>query len=135
MRKSLLDTSILIAFLRGEEDVVAKVEEYLEEFDRLSLSIITYYEILRGLKYIDNEKKLRDFEELMDKSEIITLGREIIDRASGIYADLKRRGELIEDADILIAASCPVKGMILITDNEEHFRRIENLEVENWVMR
>ncbi|RLG29142.1 hypothetical protein DRN97_12390 [Methanosarcinales archaeon] len=49
MRKSLLDTSILIAFLKGEEDVVAKVEEYLEEFDRLSLSIITYYEILRGL--------------------------------------------------------------------------------------
>ena len=63
MRKSLLDTSILIAFLRGEEDVVAKVEEYLEEFDRLSLSIITYYEILRGLKYVGNEKKLRDFEE------------------------------------------------------------------------
>ena len=135
MRKSLLDTSILIAFLRGEEDVVAKVEEYLEEFDRLSLSIITYYEILRGLKYIDNEKKLRDFEELMDKSEIITLDREIIDRASGIYADLKRRGELVEDADILIAASCPVEGMILVTDNEEHFRRIENLKIENWLSR
>ena len=135
MRKSLLDTSILIAFLRGEEDVVAKVEEYLEEFDRLSLSIITYYEILRGLKYIDNEKKLRDFEELMDKSEIITLDREIIDKASGIYADLKRRGELVEDADILIAASCPVEGMILVTDNEEHFRRIENLEIENWLLR
>ncbi|NMX21413.1 hypothetical protein C5S30_03060 [ANME-1 cluster archaeon GoMg4] len=71
----------------------------------------------------------------MDKSEIITLDREIIDKASGIYADLKRRGELVEDADILIAASCPVEGMILVTDNEEHFRRIENLEVENWVMR
>jgi len=42
---------------------------------------------------------------------------------------------LIEDADILIAASCLVEGMILVTDNEEHFRRIENLEVENWVMR
>ena len=135
MRKSLLDTSILIAFLRGEEDVVAKVEEYLEEFDRLSLSIITYYEILRGLKYIDNEKKLRDFEELMDKSEIITLDREIIDKASGVYADLKRRGELVEDADILIAASCPVEGMILVTDNEEHFRRIENLKIENWLSR
>jgi len=135
MRKSLLDTSILIAFLRGEEDVVAKVEEYLEEFDRLSLSIITYYEILRGLKYMDNEKKSRDFEELMDKSELITLDREIIDRASGIYADLKRRGELVEDADILIAASCPVEGMILVTDNEEHFRRIENLKIENWLLR
>jgi len=135
MRKSLLDTSILIAFLRGEEDVVAKVEEYLEEFDRLSLSIITYYEILRGLKYMGNEKKLRDFEELMDKSELITLDRAIIDKASGIYADLKRRGELVEDADILIAASCPVEGMILVTDNEEHFRRIENLKIENWLLR
>jgi len=135
MRKSLLDTSILIAFLKGEEDVVAKVEEYLEEFDRFSLSIITYYEILRGLKYIDDEKKLRDFEELMDKSEIITLDREIIEKASEIYAGLKRRGKLIEDADILIAASCLVKGMVLVTDNEEHFRRIESLETENWLMR
>ena len=133
MRSSLLDTSIHIAFLRGEEDVVSKVEAYLEEFDMLSLSIITYYEILRGLKYIENEKKLRGFEELMDKSEIITLDREIIDRASEIYAELKRRGELIEDADILIAASCLVKGMVLVTDNEEHFRRIESLEMENWL--
>jgi tRNA(fMet)-specific endonuclease VapC len=135
MRSSLLDTSILIAFLRGEEDVVSKVEAYLEEFDLLSLSIITYYEILRGLKYIENEKKLRGFEQLMDKSEIITLAREVMDRASEIYAELKRRGELIEDADILIAASCLVKGMVLVTDNEEHFRRIEKLEVENWLTR
>ena len=133
MRKSFLDTNILIAFLRGEEDVVAKVEAYLEEFDMLSFSIITYYEILRGLKYVGNEKKLIDFEELMDKSEIITLDREIIDKASEIYAELKRRGELIEDADILIAASCLIKDMVLVTDNEGHFRRIENLEVENWL--
>ena len=133
MRKSLLDTSILITFLRGEENVVAKVEAYLEEFEKLSLSVLTHYEILRGLKYIRNEKKLRDFEELMDESEIITLDSEIIDKASGIYADLRRRGELIEDADTLIAASCLVKGMVLVTDNEEHFGRIEGLDVENWL--
>lgn len=133
MRKSLLDTSIFIAFLRGEQDVVAKIEEYLEEFDRLSLSIITCYEILRGLKYLGNERKIRSFEELMDKSEIITLDKESIEKASEIYAELMRRGELIEDADTLIAASCLVKGMVMVTDNEEHFRRIEDLEVENWL--
>jgi tRNA(fMet)-specific endonuclease VapC len=133
MRKSLLDTSILIAFLKGEENVVIKVEKYIEEFDRLSLSIITYYEILRGLKYLGNERKLMSFEELIEKSEIITLDREVISRASEIYAELKGRGELIEDADILIAASCLVKGMVLVTDNEEHFIRIESLKVENWL--
>ena len=46
-----------------------------------------------------------------------------------------RRGELIEDADILIAASCLVEGIVLVTDNEEHFRRIEKLEIENWLTR
>ena len=71
----------------------------------------------------------------MNESEIITLDGEIIDMASEIYAKLKRSGNLVEDADILIAASCPVEGMILVTDNEEHFRRIENLEVENWLIR
>ncbi|CAD7772858.1 hypothetical protein FHEFKHOI_01320 [Candidatus Methanoperedenaceae archaeon GB50] len=37
MKKSLLDTSTLIAFLRGNWDVIAKVEAYLDEFDALCL--------------------------------------------------------------------------------------------------
>ena len=135
MSESILDTNILIAFLRGDQNVVMEVGSYLEDFDRLSLSIITYYEILRGLRYIENEKKSRNFKELMDKSKVITLDREIIDKASGIYAELKRRGEMIEDADILIAATCLVNDMLLVTDNEEHFRRIENLRVDNWLTR
>lgn len=135
MKKSLLDTSILIAFLRGEKSVVTKVDTYLDEFDDLSLSIITYYEILRGLRYIGNKRELRDFEELMDKSEIITLDREVIRKASEIYVELKKKGELIGDADILIAASCLFKNMALVTDDEEHFGRIKELEMENWLFK
>lgn len=135
MKKSLLDTSILIAFLRGEKSVVARIESYLDYFDGLSLSIITYYEILRGLKYIGNKRELRDFEDLMDKSEIISLDREIIRKASEIYVELKEKGELIGDADILIAASCLFKNMVLVTDDEEHFGRIKELEMENWLLR
>lgn len=135
MKKSLLDTSILIAFLRGEKSVVTKVDTYLDEFDDLSLSIITYYEILRGLRYIGNKRELRDFEELMDKSEIITLDREVIRKASEIYVELKKKGELIGDADILIAASCLFKNMVLVTDNETHFGRIKELEMENWLFK
>ena len=134
MRKSLLDTSILIAFLKGEKKVFTKVEEYLQEFNELSLSIISYYEILRGLKYLGNKRRITDFEKLMDKSEIVTLNRTIMIKASEIYSTLKRRGELIGDADILIAASCLVRNMTLITNNENHFRRIDNLPVENWLI-
>jgi tRNA(fMet)-specific endonuclease VapC len=135
MRESLLDTSIVIGFLKGEQNVVTNVEDYVEEYNRISLSILTYYEILRGLKYLGNEQKIRSFEALMDNSEIITLDRAIMKRASELYAALMRRGELIEDADILIAASCLINGMVLVTADEEHFRRIEDLDVENWLIR
>ncbi len=53
--------------------------------------------------------------------------------AAEIYADLSKRGELIADADILIAASALVRGLGIVTNNEEHFKRIQNLHVENWL--
>jgi tRNA(fMet)-specific endonuclease VapC len=37
------------------------------------------------------------------------------------------------DADILIAASAIVRGMKVITNNENHFRRIPNLQIDNWM--
>lgn len=49
-----------------------------------------------------------------------------------IYADLYRRGELIGDADILIAATALVENLVLGTNNERHFRRVAGLAVENW---
>ena len=53
-------------------------------------------------------------------------------RAALIYADLYRRGELIGDADILIAATALVENLVLGTNNERHFRRVAGLAVENW---
>lgn len=35
MSESILDTNILIAFLRGDQNVVTEVESYLGDFDRL----------------------------------------------------------------------------------------------------
>ena len=42
-------------------------------------------------------------------------------------------GELIGDADILIAASALSNGCGIVTNNEAHFRRIADLQVENWL--
>jgi len=71
----------------------------------------------------------------MDKSEIVALNRTIMVKASEIYSTLERRGKLIGNADILTAASCLVRNMMThITNNENHFRRIDNLPVENWLI-
>lgn len=53
-------------------------------------------------------------------------------RAAAIYADLQQRGELISDADILIAATALEHGLVIATGNVTHFGRIPGLQVVNW---
>lgn len=48
-------------------------------------------------------------------------------------SDIKRKGLLIEDFDLLIASIAFVNGCILVTNNEQHFDRIEGLITENWL--
>jgi predicted nucleic acid-binding protein len=56
-----------------------------------------------------------------------------MDIASMIFVKLQRRGIVIDDADILIAAWCIQNDYILVTNNLKHFENIENLKIENWV--
>lgn len=49
----VVDTDILSALMRGNPLVVANAELYLAQYGRLSFSLITRYEVLRGLKVKD----------------------------------------------------------------------------------
>lgn len=62
MKRCTLDTNIITAFLKNDSRVVERVSDYLEFFDKLTINIISYYEILRGLKDLGNEEKLRRFD-------------------------------------------------------------------------
>ena len=49
MNRTLLDTDILSDFLRGQNgNVLRRVEAYLHEFSRLTLSAVTIFEVVRG---------------------------------------------------------------------------------------
>ena len=133
MKRCTLDTNIITAFLRKDLTVVKTVSDYLEFFDRLTINIISYYEILRGLKDLGNEQKLRRFEEFIQENELVSIRKETIEKAAEIYAYLKREGNLIEDADILMASIAIVEDLVLITNNINHFRRVEGLRTENWL--
>ncbi len=67
-------------------------------------------------------------------NRILPLTDNIIVRASDIYADLYRHGQLIGDADILIAATALEHGMVLVTNNTSHLSRVAGLILENWLM-
>jgi tRNA(fMet)-specific endonuclease VapC len=133
MNKALIDTNIVSAFMRDTPHVVEKIQTYLQHHETLSISVITYYELLRGLKAIDNKRKLHLFQDFMSLCQIIDIDSQIAENASDIYDVLRRKGQLVEDADILIAATALAHELILITDNTAHFKRISGISFENWL--
>jgi predicted nucleic acid-binding protein len=112
---------------------VKAVSDYLEAFDKLTINIISYYEILRGLKDLGNQEKLKHFEDFIQKNELVLIRKETVEKAAEIYAYLKKNGNLIEDADILMAAIAIDEDLILITNNTGHFKRIKELKMDNWI--
>jgi tRNA(fMet)-specific endonuclease VapC len=61
VKLTLIDTDILSMFLRGDRSVVAQFAAYLSEHNSITFSIITYYEVLSGLKHCDAQRRLDQF--------------------------------------------------------------------------
>ncbi|MCX6226180.1 MAG: type II toxin-antitoxin system VapC family toxin [Bacteroidia bacterium] len=133
MKSSMLDTDILSEFFRGNPKVVEKVDEYLKEYGFISISIITYYEVLNGLLYKDARKQLKKFEEFVALNKVIPLTPPMAKMAASIQADLRTKGTEIGHTDTLIAGIAMTSELQLITNNTDHFKRIKGLEIANWM--
>ena len=132
MKQSIIDTDILSEFLRGNPKVIAKVDEHLKEFGFISLSIITYYEILNGLLYKDARKQMAKFEEFIELNKVVPLTIRTVKISANIQADLRKKGTPIGHTDTLIAGVAMASELQLVTNNVEHFKRIKGLEITNW---
>jgi tRNA(fMet)-specific endonuclease VapC len=132
MNEVLLDTDMLSFFLRNVPKVMTEANDYLKFHKGFTFSVITNFEILRGLKIKNAQRQITTFALIRLQSREINLTDEIIIRAADIYADLYRRGLLILDADILIAATALENDLPIVTNNESHFNRITGLQVLNW---
>jgi predicted nucleic acid-binding protein len=133
MKPSILDTDILSEFLRGNPQVIDKVDEHLKEYGFISLSIITYYEILNGLLFKDARKQLTRFEDFVGLNKIIPLTLRMAKTAAIIQADLRKKGTEIGHTDTLIAGIAIISELQLVTNNTDHFKRIKSLEIANWM--
>jgi tRNA(fMet)-specific endonuclease VapC len=133
MEPVLLDTDTLSEVIKGRDTHVRNhARQYLATFGVFTFSLITRYEILRGLKARNAVRQLERFEQQCRRSHVMPLTDAIIVRAADIYAALYRRGQLISDADILIAATALHHNLIMVTENRDHFQRIPGVIVESW---
>ncbi|AEE50249.1 type II toxin-antitoxin system VapC family toxin [Haliscomenobacter hydrossis] len=133
MKQAIIDTDTLSFFFRNKPEVVGKINEYLEFHGVINLSIVTYYEVLNGLLFKDAQKQFERFERFVELNQIIALNVEVAKKAAEIYADLRKKGQVIGHNDVLIAATAIVYDLVLVTNNTNHFSRIPALILDNWV--
>jgi tRNA(fMet)-specific endonuclease VapC len=129
---SLLDTDILSELFKGNDLVRANAATYLQNFGRLTISHITKYEILKGLKAKKALKQIEAFNKFCSLNEILPITDPVVEKAADIYATLREKGKPISDADILVAAIALINNLALVTNNTAHFTNIEELRLSNW---
>ena len=133
MKPSMIDTDTLSYFLRHHPDIVEKFQQYLKKYDKINLSIISYYEMLGGLKHKDAYRQLDKFQVFMkDSTVLLPVTDYSCQIASEIYAMLRKQGKPLDNMDILIASIAIENELVLVTHNRKHFGRIKNLEIEDW---
>ena len=135
MKPALIDTDILSMFFKGNKKVKQNFKAYLDEYSEINFSIITYYEILSGLKHRDANKQMDLFMEFASQNNIIPLTTESTKISAKTYADLRKKGTPIDDIDLLIAGVALENDFIMVTNNISHFERINVLQIENWSLK
>jgi len=127
----LLDTDMLIYFLKGNPSVVKAFGQIPEE--DLKISILSHSELLYGAFY--SEKKntnLKKISKLFEYFEILPYDQE----ASYIFAEqkakLRQEGSMLMDFDLMIGSIALRNKLVLVTNNQKHFKRVDGLKLENW---
>lgn len=127
----ILDTDVCIYWLKGNQLIEEKAMHV--GLDNLRVSFITISELYYGAyKSQRAEDNLRLVAMLEEKLEIVDSDSGICSTFGKLKASLEKEGNIIDDADLFIAASALASGAVLVTNNEKHFKRIKDLKIENW---
>ncbi|MDR2085658.1 MAG: type II toxin-antitoxin system VapC family toxin [Dysgonamonadaceae bacterium] len=128
----VLDTNIISYYLKGHDIVVNNITKAIINGDNIVIAPIAYYEIKRGLIVVNSQKRLNAFNNFCTLFEVGQLNNSILNIAAEIYAEQRKMGHTMEDADIFIAAFCKNQKATLITNNTKHFEHISGLVSLDW---
>lgn len=103
--------------------------------DKQYISSITIGEIVYGAFKSDQKEKylIQVKDKLIPLVQLIPFDKKEAFAYGEIRSILEKNGTPLNDTDLMIAATAVANNLILITGNESHFSRIENIRVENWL--
>lgn len=131
MPRFMLETNTVSAVVRGHASVDTKLLALAPE--DWCISAITHLELVYGLALRPQAVSLAKLVDAFLAIATTAPWDAAAARAHGqLRAALRRAGTPIGDFDEMIAGHAMALGCCLVTANEQHFRRVPDLTVENW---
>ncbi len=93
----VIDTNVVIEYLKGNEIIIQTVNEYSKNYG-IGITYISEYELL---KYSDKKNKV--LEEFIKNITVLYPDNTSAARSAEIFIKLRSSGDLINENDILIA--------------------------------
>jgi tRNA(fMet)-specific endonuclease VapC len=130
--KYMLDTNIYIYLIKQKPTAVL-TRLRTTNISEISISSITLSELFYGVsKSSKPEQNFLALTQFVAPLEILPFNGEAAQYYGNLRAHLEKQGTPIGSLDMLIAAHALSLGSILVTNNVKEFRRVPNLNIENW---
>jgi len=131
----LLDSNILSDMMRNPQGSAARIFERKasEPGSSLHTSIVVACEMRYGVAKRGSTSLAQRVDRALASVEVIPLSAGADDAYAALRSDLERKGQLIGQNDMLIAAHALALDAILVTGNVHEFKRVKGLKIENWL--
>lgn len=122
MSRYLLDTCVIIDYLRDREEAVELIRRTAVQ---PGVSVVTVAELYAGVRDTSEERRIAS---LLARLDVCEVDAET-GRLGGLYCRQYRRSHGVEIPDALIAATAEREGLRLVTRNARHFPMLGNVLV------
>lgn len=132
MNQYIIDSDILIYFLKGNAEVIDNLTRI--PIDNIYTTRINYTELLYGAYNSSRvEENLKTIILFFENFKILEFDKNSSDIFAQLKAQLKKKGNIIADMDLMIASISLSNNCSLATNNIKHFERIKGLKLEKWI--
>ena len=129
--KYLLDTDICVYWLKKDDRIEQNAISV--GLENIAISFMTLSELYYGAHKSQRvDDNLSAISLLTAKVSVVESDDQICARFGKLKVFLEKQGMIIDDADLFIAACALTTDAILVTNNTGHFKRIEELRLQNW---
>ncbi|KQS32977.1 DNA-binding protein [Dyadobacter sp. Leaf189] len=118
--------------MKGKFNLERKFEELAEE--HCYISEITLAELKFGIEKSERPEKNRQvLEQFLTGVKILPIFHSL-DLYAKEKARLQKAGIPLDDFDLLIGVTSVTHQLIMVTNNTNHFKRISDIQLEDWTI-